>query len=73
MGGTGTQGGLSCGSNGGVSSTQLQQRFFVDFTPHVEELLHKSFKSRNLDRLDMWHLLEIAVDPEWEGKGIVGR
>ncbi|PBL03947.1 hypothetical protein ARMGADRAFT_910758 [Armillaria gallica] len=39
------------------------KRFFVDFTPHVEESLHKSFKSRNLDRLDSWHLLEIVVDP----------
>ncbi|SJK99783.1 uncharacterized protein ARMOST_03094 [Armillaria ostoyae] len=45
------------------------KRFFVDFTPHVEESLQKSFKSRNLDRLDSWHLLEMAVDPEWEGNG----
>ncbi|SJK99788.1 uncharacterized protein ARMOST_03099 [Armillaria ostoyae] len=45
------------------------KRFFVDFTPHVEESLHKSFKSRNLDRLDSWHLLETVVDPDWEGKG----
>ncbi|KAK0470082.1 uncharacterized protein EV420DRAFT_1663136 [Desarmillaria tabescens] len=44
-------------------------RFFVNFTPHVEESLHKSFKSRNLDRLDSWHLLEMVVDPDWEGKG----
>ncbi|KAK0235606.1 hypothetical protein EDD85DRAFT_771483 [Armillaria nabsnona] len=44
-------------------------RFFVDFTPHVEESLHKSFKSRNLDRLNSWHLLEMVVDPDWEGKG----
>lgn len=46
------------------------KRVFIDFTPHVEESLHKSFKSRNLDRLDSWHLLEIAVDPDWEGKGL---
>ncbi|KAK0193529.1 hypothetical protein F5146DRAFT_1031105 [Armillaria mellea] len=57
----GAQGGFSSGSNG--------RRVFVDFTPHVEESLHKSFKSRNLDRLDSWHLLEIVVDPDWEGKG----
>ncbi|KAK0235600.1 hypothetical protein EDD85DRAFT_791071 [Armillaria nabsnona] len=45
--------------------------FSVDFTPHVEESLHKLFKSRNLDRLDSCHLPEMAVDPEWEGKGQV--
>ncbi len=69
MGGTGAQGVFSGGPTRGVSSSRLQQRFFVDFTPHVEESLHKSFKSRNLDRLDSWHLLEMVVDPDWEGKG----
>ncbi|KAK0495208.1 hypothetical protein EDD18DRAFT_1075988 [Armillaria luteobubalina] len=39
-------------------------QFFVDFIPHGEESLHKSFKCRNLDRLDSRHLLEVAVDPQ---------
>ncbi|KAK0213916.1 hypothetical protein IW262DRAFT_1466479 [Armillaria fumosa] len=50
----------------GDTGTQV---IFVDFIPHGEESLHKSFKSRNLDRLDAWHLLEMAVEPDWEGKG----
>ncbi|KAK0472286.1 hypothetical protein IW261DRAFT_1508967 [Armillaria novae-zelandiae] len=46
------------------------KRLFVDFTPHVEDTLLKAFKARNLDRLDSWHLLEVVVDPDWQGKGL---
>ncbi|KAJ3901399.1 hypothetical protein F5879DRAFT_992002 [Lentinula edodes] len=48
----------------------LHQRVFLDFTPAVERSLKKGFHSRNLDRLDSWHLLEMVVDPEFEGMGI---
>ncbi|KAJ3919288.1 hypothetical protein F5877DRAFT_66659 [Lentinula edodes] len=46
------------------------KRVFLDFTPAVERSLKKGFHSRNLDRLDSWHLLEMVVDPEFEGMGI---
>lgn len=41
----------------------------MDFTPHVEDTLLKAYKARNIDRLDSWHLLEVVVDPDWQGKG----
>ncbi|KAJ3874584.1 hypothetical protein F5051DRAFT_462497 [Lentinula edodes] len=46
------------------------KRVFLDFTPAVEQSLKKGFHSRNLDRLDSWHLLEMVVDPEFEGMDI---
>ncbi|KAK0490138.1 hypothetical protein EDD18DRAFT_1187056 [Armillaria luteobubalina] len=48
------------------------KRLFVDFTPHVEDTLLKAYKARNLNRLDSWHLLEVVVDPDWQGKGSPG-
>ncbi|KIJ47291.1 hypothetical protein M422DRAFT_226420 [Sphaerobolus stellatus SS14] len=41
----------------------------MDFSLAVEKSLEKGFKARNLDRLDSWHLLEMAVGPPYEGKG----
>ncbi|KAG7441824.1 uncharacterized protein BT62DRAFT_907256 [Guyanagaster necrorhizus] len=46
------------------------KRLFVDFTPQVEKTLLRAYKARNLDRLDSWHLFEVAVDPDWQGKGM---
>ncbi|KAK0472274.1 hypothetical protein IW261DRAFT_1665696 [Armillaria novae-zelandiae] len=46
------------------------KRLFVDFTPHVEDTLLKAYKAKNLDRLDSWHLLEVVVDPDLQGKGL---
>ncbi|KAK0450579.1 uncharacterized protein EV420DRAFT_1646498 [Desarmillaria tabescens] len=46
------------------------KRFVLDFVPPVEKALSKAFKARNLDRLDSWYLLEIVVDPDWQGKGV---
>ncbi|KAK0450580.1 uncharacterized protein EV420DRAFT_741197 [Desarmillaria tabescens] len=46
------------------------KRILLDFVPPVEKALSKAFKARNLDRLDSWHLLAIAVDPDWQGKGV---
>ncbi|KAK0209274.1 hypothetical protein DFS33DRAFT_521711 [Desarmillaria ectypa] len=46
------------------------KRIFLDFTPPVEKAVSKAFKARSMDRLDSWHLLEIVVDPDWQGKGV---
>ncbi|KAK0203318.1 hypothetical protein DFS33DRAFT_784927 [Desarmillaria ectypa] len=46
------------------------KRLLVDFTPHVEDTLLKAYKARNIDRLDSWHLLEVVVDPDCQGKGL---
>ncbi|KAK0209272.1 hypothetical protein DFS33DRAFT_521663 [Desarmillaria ectypa] len=46
------------------------KRIVLDFSPPVEKAVSKAFKEHNLDRLDSWHLLEIAVDPDWQGKGV---
>ena len=40
-----------------------------EFGPAVEKTLEHAFKSRGLDRLDSWHLLELVTDPAHEGKG----
>ena len=45
------------------------QRVLVDFSPAVERTLENAFQSRGKDRADSWHLLEMVVDPEYEGKG----
>jgi len=45
------------------------KRVLLEFSPAVEKSVQKAFKSRNLDRLDSWHLLEMVVDPPYEGKG----
>ncbi|KAK7033657.1 hypothetical protein VNI00_012657 [Paramarasmius palmivorus] len=46
------------------------KRVLNDFNPYVEATLDRAFKSRSLDRLDSWHLLEMGVDPPYEGKGL---
>ncbi|EJC99777.1 uncharacterized protein FOMMEDRAFT_58472, partial [Fomitiporia mediterranea MF3/22] len=46
------------------------KRLTVEFSPAVEHALEKTFKARQLDRLDSWHLLTIVVDPEHEGNGL---
>ncbi|KAF7793537.1 hypothetical protein EIP86_004651 [Pleurotus ostreatoroseus] len=48
------------------------QRVLLDFSPAVERSLVKSFKAHDMDRVDSWHLLEMVVDPEHEGKGLCG-
>ena len=47
------------------------QRVIFVFSPAVEKTLEHAFKSRGLDRLDSWHLLEIATDPIYEGRGTI--
>ncbi|EIM91636.1 uncharacterized protein STEHIDRAFT_128452 [Stereum hirsutum FP-91666 SS1] len=46
------------------------KRVLFDFSPAVEHSLNLAFGSRGLDRRDSWHLLEMVVDPPFEGKGI---
>lgn len=53
----------------GNFSQHLDQRVLVDFSLAVEKILEKAFTTRNLDRLDSWHLLEMVVDPLYQGKG----
>ncbi|KAI0044752.1 hypothetical protein FA95DRAFT_1496603 [Auriscalpium vulgare] len=45
-------------------------RLFLKYTPTIEKTLDKAFGARGVDRLDSWHLFEIAVDPDWEGQGL---
>ncbi|KAI0305919.1 hypothetical protein B0F90DRAFT_1694508 [Multifurca ochricompacta] len=42
---------------------------FFEYTPTAEKIVDEVFASRGLKRLDSWHLLMIAIDPEYEGKG----
>ena len=48
---------------------KLLQRALVDFSSAVEDSLDTSFKAHGQARRDSWHLVEMAVDPEYEGKG----
>ena len=45
------------------------QRALVDFSSAVEDSLDMSFKAHGQARRDSWHLVEIAINPEYEGKG----
>lgn len=45
------------------------QRFVFDFIPKAGEAEERTFDARGLNRLDAWHLLQIAVDPPYQGKG----
>ena len=40
-----------------------------DFLPKTDKAHDGAFDARGLSCLDMWHLLEVAVDPAYEGKG----
>lgn len=45
------------------------QRMIFDFLPKTDKAHDGAFDARGLSCLDMWHLLEVAVDPAYEGKG----
>jgi len=45
------------------------KRFMFDFVPKAGEAEDRTFDARGLNRLDAWHLLQIAVDPPYQGKG----
>jgi hypothetical protein len=45
----------------------------IDYGPSVEKCLDEVFGARGLKWLDSWHLLVIAIDPEYEGKGMCPR
>ncbi|PIL32212.1 hypothetical protein GSI_05457 [Ganoderma sinense ZZ0214-1] len=45
------------------------KRLLGDYTAAVERTLTKEFKARHLDRLDSWHLFEIAIEPSYQGSG----
>ncbi|KAI0749959.1 hypothetical protein C8Q80DRAFT_1314396 [Daedaleopsis nitida] len=53
-----------------VLRSGLLKRVLFDFTPAVERTLEKGFKARGLDRRDSWHLLEMVVDPRFQGCGL---
>jgi hypothetical protein len=40
-----------------------------DFLPKTDKTHDGAFDARGLNCLDVWHLLEVAVDPAYEGKG----
>jgi len=45
------------------------KRTLVDYTPTCEKITDGVFAARGLKRLDAWYVLEIAIDPDCEGKG----
>ena len=45
------------------------QRAMFDYTPNADKIHDRAFAARGMKRLDSWHLLEIAIDPAYEGKG----
>ena len=47
------------------------QRLVGDYTSAMEQRFEIEFKARGLDRLDSWHIFAIAVDPPYQGLGIV--
>ncbi|KAI0060949.1 hypothetical protein BV25DRAFT_1806417 [Artomyces pyxidatus] len=48
------------------------KRLFLAYTPAVEKAVADAFAKRGRDRLDSWHLMEIGVDPAYEGQGFCG-
>jgi hypothetical protein len=40
-----------------------------DFLSKTDKMHDGVFDTRGLSCLDAWHLLEVAVDPAYEGKG----
>jgi len=51
------------------STIVVVQRFVFDFIPKAHEMERRAFDARGLDHLDAWHLLQVAVDPVYQGKG----
>jgi len=51
-----------------LTLVSLQKTLF-DFTPKTDKMHDRAFAARGMKRLDAWHLLEIAIDPAYEGKG----
>ena len=45
------------------------QKTMFDYTPKTDKIHDIAFAARGMNRLDSWHLLEIAIDPAYEGKG----
>jgi len=45
------------------------KKTMFDFTPKADKMHDRAFAERGMKRLDSWHLLEIAIDPAYEGKG----
>ncbi|KAL5513581.1 hypothetical protein ACEPAH_3980 [Sanghuangporus vaninii] len=48
------------------------KRVLIEFSPAVERTLENAFNSRRKSRMDSWHLLEMVVDPVYEGKDFQG-
>ena len=53
----------------GADSSILVQRMVFDFLPKVHKMFDEAFHARGLNCLDAWHLLQIGVDPAYQGKG----
>ena len=45
------------------------QKTMFDYTPKTDKIHDRAFAARGMKRLDSWHLLEVAIDPAYEGKG----
>ena len=57
----------------GADSSILVQRMVFDFLLKVNKMHDGAFYARGQNCLDAWHLLQIAVDPAYEGKGEAHR
>jgi len=40
-----------------------------DYTPKAYKIHDSAFAARGMKRLDSWRLLQIAIDPAYQGKG----
>ena len=45
------------------------QKTMFEYTPKTDKIHDRAFAARGMKRLDSWHLLEVAIDPAYEGKG----
>ncbi|KIY69062.1 hypothetical protein CYLTODRAFT_350315 [Cylindrobasidium torrendii FP15055 ss-10] len=46
------------------------KRIFADFVPRSEEAKARAFTARGKDTKDCWYLLQFAVDPSAQGRGV---